>query len=161
MNKQQFITTAIIGIALYLLSTGLSFGLFSYLGVNGHLGMLKPPASTLPTGSQEHFVIDPNLPKTEVCPINGKFYTKQEEELWAKRRPLAVMIENHEEARPQSGLSTADVVYEAVAEGGIARFMGVFYCGIAAQSVLVAPVRSARTYFLPWVLEYDGLYNHV
>ena len=71
------------------------------------------------------------------------------------------MIENHAEARPQSGLSYADVVYEAVAEGGITRFMGVFYCGIAVRNVNLAPVRSARTYFLPWVLEYDALYNHV
>jgi hypothetical protein len=39
--------------------------------------------------------------------------------------------------------------------------MGVFYCGIAAASINVAPVRSARTYFLPWVLEYDAAYNHV
>lgn len=88
-------------------------------------------------------------------------YTKQEQAIWAKRRPMAVMIENHQEARPQSGLSYADVVYEAVAEGGITRFMGVFYCGIAVRDVQFAPVRSARTYFLPWVLEYDALYNHV
>jgi len=38
------------------------------------------------------------------------------------------MIENHKEARPQSGISKADVVYEAVAEGGITRFLAVFYC---------------------------------
>ncbi len=161
MNKQQFITTAIIGLALYLLSTGISYALFSYLGKTGYLASLQTPGLNLPTGTAGHFVIDPNLPKTQPCPLNGKMYTKQEEDLWSKARPLAVMIENHEEARPQSGLSSADVVYEAVAEGGIARFMGVFYCGIAAQSTLLAPVRSARTYFLPWVLEYDALYNHV
>ena len=39
--------------------------------------------------------------------------------------------------------------------------MGIFYCGIAAAPVNMAPVRSARTYFLPWVLEYNALYNHV
>jgi hypothetical protein len=78
-----------------------------------------------------------------------------------------VMIENHEDARPQSGLQTADIVYEAVAEGGITRFMGVFYCGQVAGSQSakydVGPVRSARTYFLDLASEYGDypLYNHV
>jgi len=159
MNKKQFLITGLIGLALYLIATGLSFAAFT--------ATAKKTAATTSAsltslgGSQEHFVIDPSIPRTEACPLNGKLYTKQERDVWEKRRPLAVMIENHAESRPQSGLSYADVVYEAVAEGGITRFMGVFYCGIAARSVNFAPVRSARTYFLPWVLEYDALYNHV
>lgn len=148
--------TGIIGLALFLIATGLSFALFSYFGK-----LPGSPTSLTPLSSGEEVKIDPNLPKTEACPINGQLYTKQEKDIWDKRRPLAVMIENHAEARPQSGLSNADVVYEAVAEGGITRFMGVFYCAAAARAVTIAPVRSARTYFLPWVLEYDALYNHV
>jgi hypothetical protein len=160
MTKQQYITTGIIGFALYLISTGLSFAGFSTLVPKTQA---FPSLNTGSTGSngQEHFVIDPTVPKTEACPLNGMMYTKQEKEIWDKRRPLAVMIENHQESRPQSGLSYADVVYESVAEGGITRFMGVFYCGIAVRNVQFAPVRSARTFFLPWVLEYDALYNHV
>lgn len=157
MDKKQFVISAAIGLAIYLIATGLSFGLFSALGVGGEGGLLSRKAS--PT-DQDHFLIDPSAPRTEACPINGKLYTKQEREIWETRRPLAVMIENHAEARPQSGLSSADVVYEAVAEGGISRFMAIFYCGVAAP-VSLAPVRSARTYYLPWVLEYDALYNHV
>ena len=149
---------SIVGIALYLIATGLSFGTFWVLG--GRLQNFSADNQAATKGPQEHFVVDASLPKTESCPINGAFFTKPERELWEKLRPLAVMIENHAEARPQSGLSSADVVYEAVAEGGITRFMGVFYCGTAA-AVTLAPVRSARTYFLPWVLEYDALYNHV
>lgn len=160
MNKQQFILTIVVGLALYLIATGLSFGIFSLLGPVSFFG-LPQLSSTKPKGDQAHFVIDPSAPKTEVCPTNGMLYTKQEREIWEKRRPLAVMIENHAESRPQSGLGSADVVYEAVAEGGITRFMGVFYCGIAAKSVNIAPVRSARIYFIPWVIEYDALYNHV
>ena len=160
MNKQQFITASVIGLALYLISTGLSFAGFSYF-VGASTG--KPTSSssgTDPNSPQGHFAIDPTLPKTEACPLNGVLRTKPEREIWEKRRPIAVMIENHAEARPQSGLSTADIVYESVAEGGISRFMGVFYCGLASP-VTLAPVRSARTYYLPWVLEYDALYNHV
>lgn len=157
MNKQQFFITSIVGLAMYLIATGLSFGVFSILG-----GPRAEPDTAKQNiqGPQDHFVVDPSLPKTETCPLNGALFTKPERELWEKRRPLAVMIENHAEARPQSGLSSADVIYEAVAEGGISRFMGVFYCS-TGQPVTIAPVRSARTYFLPWVLEYDALYNHV
>ncbi len=158
MNKQQFISTLVIGLALYLIATGLSFAGFSYIQKSS---AANKPATRTTSGTQQHFVIDPSIPRTEPCPLNGVLYTKQEKTTWDARRPLAVMIENHQDARPQSGLSSADVVYEAVAEGGITRFMAVFYCGIAAQSVNVAPVRSARTYFLPWVLEYNALYNHV
>ena len=70
------------------------------------------------------------------------------------------MIENHVDARPQSGLSGADVVYEAVAEGGITRFLAMFYCQDAGK---VGPVRSARTYFIDFASEYGDfpLYAHV
>jgi hypothetical protein len=159
MNKQQFITTTIVGLALYLMATGLSYAAFSMKQTTTPTIPVSTQPNANPSGS--HFVIDPSIPRDQVCPLNGKMYTKQELDTWVTRRPLAVMIENHVDARPQSGLSSADIVYEAVAEGGITRFMGVFYCGAAAQSVNVAPVRSARVYFLPWVLEYDALYNHV
>lgn len=96
--------------------------------------------------------------KDRPCPLNGAMYTKNREETWGKRRPLGVMVENHADARPVIGLSRADVIYEAVAEGGITRFLAVFLCQDAGD---IAPVRSARTYFLDWVSEYDALYAHV
>jgi hypothetical protein len=72
------------------------------------------------------------------------------------------MIENDASVRPQSGLSLADIVYEAVAEGGITRFMGVFYCGAQADVARVAPVRSARIYFVNLAAEYNTpIYMHV
>ncbi len=160
MKRTYYITTALIGLALYLISTGVSYAGFSLVHKTSKPGAIPSLTSGIPKNG-EHFDIDPSIPRTESCPINGILYTKQEKDVWDKRRPLAVMIENHAEARPQSGLSYADVVYEAVAEGGVTRFMGIFYCGIAARSLSVAPVRSARMYFLPWVLEYDALYNHV
>jgi len=158
MKTNKLVTLGIIGLSIYLISTGLSFAVFTFLTPNKS----SPPTntSTNTSTSKGGFVVDPALPKTEVCPINGVKYTKAEKDLWDSHRPLAVMIENHEESRPQSGLSSADVVYESVAEGGITRFMGVFYCNVA-NPVALAPVRSARIYFLPWVLEYDALYNHV
>jgi hypothetical protein len=93
------------------------------------------------------------------CPLNGKKYTTADQLEWEKRRPVAVMIENHPDSRPQSGLTSADVVYEAVAEGGITRFMGLFLCDKTPQ--IVGPVRSARTYYIDWLSEIDALYAHV
>lgn len=154
-------TKLIVGIVLlYVLSTAGAYGVFGYLGSSGRSVELTSP---LPTTMDGILAIDPSAPRTEECPLNGKLFTKVEKESWEQRRPLAVMIENHLDARPQSGLSSADVVYEAIAEGGITRFMGVFYCGVVAKDTYLAPVRSARTYFLDWASEYGKypLYVHV
>jgi len=161
MKKQQLWTYGILAVAVYLISTGVSTAVFSYSGVTSGKTKSAIKINGTTTKPLKSFMVDPTIPRTEICPINGKMYTNQEKTTWETRRPLAIMIENHAESRPQSGVSLADVVYEAVAEGGIPRFMGIFYCGIAAGNVNIAPVRSARTYFLPWVLEYDALYNHV
>jgi hypothetical protein len=99
-------------------------------------------------------------PKTEECPLNGQMLSKTERNIWEVQRPLGVMIENHKQARPQSGLSSADIVYEAVAEGGITRFLAIFYCQNAPY---VGPVRSARMYFIRFLEGYGQypLYAHV
>jgi hypothetical protein len=76
----------------------------------------------------------------------------------AKRYPLAIMVENHSAARPQSGLGQASIVYEAITEGGITRFMAVFGPNGASK---VGPVRSARTYYIDWLSEFDAFYVHV
>jgi hypothetical protein len=150
------------GIGLYFLSTGLSYATFSYL----RPGTMVSPVAPLVT-EEGGFKVDVSAPKTEACPLNGEKFTKSEREAWEKLRPLTVMIENHEDARPQSGLSKADIVYEAVAEGGITRFLAIFYCDIISQAKSgvydLGPVRSARTYFLDWASEYSDypLYIHV
>jgi len=59
--------------------------------------------------------VSPSEAKDQACPLNGQMYTATEKNAWEKKRPLAVMIENTPDARPQSGLSNADVVFEAVA----------------------------------------------
>jgi hypothetical protein len=102
------------------------------------------------------------LPKTEECPLNGQKYTKPEADVWNSRRPIIQMIENHMDARPESGLSKADVIYEAVAEGGITRFAAVFYCGAVAEDVKTAPLRSARVYFVNMAAGYgtDPIFLH-
>jgi hypothetical protein len=152
---QKSLITTILSIILFIASAGGSYSVFS----GGKSPIVNNnQTSYIPSASDDQGE-DPKEPKTESCPLNGSMHTKKAKELWDARRPLAVMVENHTEARPQSGLSSADIVYEAVAEGGITRFMGVFLCNI--KDIQVGPVRSARTYFLDWVSEYDGLYAHV
>ncbi|HEY6736214.1 MAG TPA: DUF3048 domain-containing protein [Candidatus Saccharimonadia bacterium] len=71
---------------------------------------------------------------------------------------VGVIIENlNPDARPQSGLSDAGVVYEANAEGGITRFLALYLDKIPAS---LGPVRSLRTYFLDWALEYGAPVAH-
>ena len=95
---------------------------------------------------------EPKEPKTEVSPLNGLLFSKKEMDQLKKRRPVAVMINNHSEARPQSGLNSADIVYETNAEGGITRYLAIFWSNAPAK---VGPVRSLRQYYLEWLSEYD------
>lgn len=81
------------------------------------------------------------------------------EKEYANLFPWAVMIENLASTRPQSGLSSAGVVYEALAEGGITRFLAIFATNENVGDM--GPVRSARPYFVDWAAEYNGMYVHV
>lgn len=149
------------GLGLYFLSTGLSFAAFNNITLNSSNNEITSPLGIISPAQKVKNKVDPSIPRDEVCPLNGVMYTLKEKDIWDKYRPLAVMIENSEEARPQSGLSRADIVYEALAEGWITRLMGVFYCNTPLENITFAPVRSARTYYVDWVSEYDALYNHV
>ena len=73
-------------------------------------------------------------------------------------RPLSIMVENAEGARPQSGLDKANIVYEVLAEGGITRFLAIYYDQEAEE---VGPVRSARPYFVGKSLEHQAIFVHV
>lgn len=75
-----------------------------------------------------------------------------------QRTVTAVMVENSPAARPQSGLGDAGVVFEAVAEGGVTRFMAL-YQDTAPNNV--GPIRSARPYYIQWSMAFDAGYAHV
>jgi len=96
----------------------------------------------------------PQEPKTEVSPLNGMLFTKTQMDIMKSRRPIAVMTNNHSEARPLSGLNSADVVIEANAEAGITRLMPIYWSTVPEK---VGPVRSLRQYYLEWASEYDPL----
>jgi hypothetical protein len=159
-NTKLFSPKILVGLFLtFVLSAGLAYAIVPSDG-----GSLLSPTANIPESEKTGagFGQFAGEPVTEACPLNGKLYTKSERNLWETKRPILAMIENDIHARPHSGLSSADIVYEAVAEGGITRFMGVFYCGAQSDTAKVAPVRSARIYFVNIAAEYNTpVYMHV
>lgn len=107
---------------------------------------------------------DPESPKGNEkqmleAPLTGVKFEPKEAEKFNKTRPLAVMINNHTDARPQSGLDQADLVYEIVAEGGITRFLAFFNSSVPEK---IGPVRSTREYYLVLVKELgDAMLMHI
>ncbi|MCX6725348.1 MAG: DUF3048 domain-containing protein [Candidatus Saccharibacteria bacterium] len=74
-------------------------------------------------------------------------------------RPVTgIMIENSFDARPQSGLKDAGIVYEAIAEGGITRFLALYQ---EARPDYIGPVRSVRPYYLDFLMPFNASIAHV
>lgn len=106
--------------------------------------------SPWPVANREREAAKPPAPL--VWPFTGE---KAPGQATVARRPLSVKIENSPASRPQTGLNSADVVYETISEGGITRFNCIFHSEIPPQ---VGPVRSARlsdTWIVP---QYDALF---
>jgi hypothetical protein len=94
------------------------------------------------------------VPTTVASPLTGVQVSPE----LAKRSVTGVMIENSPDARPQSALNQAGIVFEAVAEGGITRFLALYQ---EQTPDYIGPVRSARPYYLDWLLPFDASYAHV
>lgn len=92
-------------------------------------------------------------PEPIYSPLTGIETTKE----LANRPVTGVMIENSIDARPQSGLQEAGIVYEAIAEGGITRFLALFQESTPGN---MGPIRSARPYYVRWAAGYDARYLH-
>ena len=87
-------------------------------------------------------------------PLNGMLVDPK----MLRHRIAAVMIDNYPiDARPQSGLHDAEIVYEVEAEGGITRYLALY---LAPTPAKIGPVRSARTYFVDLTRPYNALFAH-
>lgn len=93
-------------------------------------------------------------PVKYTSPLDGLEYDNKD---LANRHPLAVIVENHPSARPQFGLIDASIVYEAITEGGITRFMAIFG---PTNTKEIGPIRSARLFFMDWLKEFDAFFAH-
>ena len=135
-QKRLWLITCFI-FAVFFIIAGFVF--FSYKNIMyGRLNFAK---------NREYSVIKQNKIKNDACldcvrrNLDGEYAKPGEENLY----PIAVIIENLVEARPQSGLSRASLVFEAEAEGNITRFLA-FYQSVLPEKI--GPIRSAREYYL-------------
>ncbi len=118
------------------------------------LALLKP----LPDYNAPDIAVDrpePEPPKVYYSSLTG---ATVKDEAATKRAVTAVMIENSPDARPQSGLKNSGVVFEAIAEGGITRFLVLYQ---NEQPKLVGPVRSVRMYYVDWLAAFNASVAHV
>lgn len=72
-------------------------------------------------------------------------------------RTIAVVIDNVGDARPQTGLNQAMIVYEAYVEGGLTRYLAIYK---NADVTTIGPTRSARPVFIDYALENDSIFVH-
>lgn len=74
------------------------------------------------------------------------------------KRPVAIMMAADPSARPLTGISQADMIFEMpVTPGAIPRFMAVFQCGSPKE---IGSIRSAREDFVPLAAGLGALYAH-
>lgn len=92
-------------------------------------------------------------PQVFYSPIDGTEVSKDEVNI----RPIAVMVENSFEIRPQEGIGQADMVFEGLTEAGITRLMAVFTHNNVEK---LGPVRSARNHFVAMARGFDAIYGH-
>jgi len=109
------------------------------------VGFLLVPGCS--SSTRNHDAVEQVVPETQpeaqatavaVDPLDGEAV---EDAGLINRRVLAVKIENDPAARPQSGISDAEVVIEELVEGGITRFICLF---LAHESPALGPNRSVR-----------------
>ncbi len=151
-NKPRVLNLALIG-ALLLVVAGISFLIWSRVRktVGGPIKPLGDTANSVKLSSQDKPILLEN-------PITGEL-VPEEKAGPINERPLAVMVNNYVDARPQSGLIYADIVYEIVAEGGITRLIP-FY--LSTTPTKIGPVRSTREYYLVLVKELgDAMIMHI
>ncbi len=111
----------------------------------------------------EPVVISTFFPKPKPKPAAVKYYSPltglEVADQTATTQPVtAIMIENSPDARPQSGIKSAGVVFEAIAEGGITRFLTIYQ---EAKPQLIGPVRSVRLYYVDWLAPFNASVAHI
>lgn len=134
---------ALLGLGIIILA----FGIFRVITI------LQKSEPAAPAPKKAVKAPEPAKPVEILSPLTGLNVTEDQQ----KRPVTGVMIENSPEARPQSGLTEAGVVFEAIAEGGITRFLAVFQ---ETEPKHIGPVRSARPYYVDWIQGFDASLSH-
>lgn len=120
-------------------------------------GGKTPPATSTPAVEETAVAPSPSPEPTPMpyhAPLTGVGLEAE-----ASAKPVAVMINNFSAARPQSGLTNADVVWEVLAEGGITRLIAIFQSTDALTDT-IGPVRSNRAYLIDIADSYGAVMAH-
>ncbi|MFH1598340.1 MAG: DUF3048 domain-containing protein [Patescibacteria group bacterium] len=133
-NKKALITTVIVVFVV-------GIGVLGYFVFRGDEVLIGNKAAEDTTEKVRRF-------------IDGQYVTIDKANIY----PVGIQIENLITVRPQHGLSRANLVYEALAEGGITRFLAIYASGDRLEKI--GPVRSSRPYFLDWLTEFNAVYLH-
>ncbi|HEV2402698.1 MAG TPA: DUF3048 domain-containing protein [Candidatus Saccharimonadales bacterium] len=142
LTKKQWIIVGFVTVALI------------GVGTTTYALLRNPPPKPVAHKQLKKKVLITAVPTTVPSTLTGLPVTPS-----VNQRPVtAVMIENSTFARPQSGLDQAGVVFEAIAEGGITRFVALYQDTTPSY---VGPVRSVRPYYLQWLLGFDAAIAHV
>ena len=141
------------------LSKNLRFGIISValllFGVGAVLWFaFVQPSSDPSIQVIKHAKPKPKAPTTVASPLTGLQIAPD----LAKRPVTGIMIENSLDARPQSGIQDAGVIFEAIAEGGITRFLTLYQ---DSSPQYIGPVRSLRPYYIDWGTPFDAGIAHV
>jgi hypothetical protein len=142
IKKHRTTTIAIAGLCLILIA-----------GVTAFVLMSQKPVQV----AMSHIAAKPK-PKPALIYYSPLTGDKVADEAATKQAVTAIMIENSPDARPQSGIKQAGVIYEAIAEGGITRFLTLHQ---QDKPQLIGPVRSLRMYYVDWLASYDASVAHV
>lgn len=129
LSRRKKILLSILVVAIIALGSAVAFGLFD--------------KQQQPTEEQKYY-----------SKLTGKEVSEED----SKLPVLGIMIENSEEARPQTGLDSAGIVFETVTEGGITRYLALYEIDLPKE---VGPVRSLRPAFVNWLSGFDASVAHV
>jgi hypothetical protein len=143
ITKKQWIIISVVAVLLLGGGAGAYFAFFH---------KEKPVAQTVKKAAK--VTASKPAPTTVASTLSGL----QVDPVVNTRPVVGVMIENSTDARPQSGLDSAGVVFEAIAEGGITRFMALFQ---DKNPAYLGPVRSVRPYYIQWAMGFDAGIAHV
>lgn len=133
-------TIAVLGVLGVLISSGITYAILS---------------QPMPKIDRTPIAVKPRPKPIYYSPLTG---LKVENEADRTKPVTAAIIENSPDARPQSGLKESEIVYEAIAEGGITRFLVLYQQN---KPSLLGPIRSVRPYYVDWVVPYNASVAHV
>ena len=146
---KRYVLPIVIGLLLFVGIVGGSM----WYALSG-VGRSAPPVSSfgIPTGATSTIATSTSMIARH---IDGVMVMPGADALPS----FAVMIDGHADARPVSGLSQANLVFDVPVEGGITRYMAVFDASSTATQI--GPVRSAREYFVELAVGMGAVYGHV